>query len=68
MPGRGARPRSPLHYQWNADDVPISGATAASYTVSPDDLGKSITVTVTGTKTGYLTVVSTSAATTPVGQ
>jgi len=56
-----------LHYQWNADDVPIGGATAVSYTVSPADLGKRITGIVTGTKTGNLTVVTNSVVT-PVDQ
>lgn len=54
--------------QWNADGVPIGGASAVSCTVSPADLGKRITITVTGTKTGYLTVVRNSAITTPVDQ
>ena len=55
-------------YQWNADDVPISGATEVNYVVAPTDLGKSITVNVTGTKAGYLTVARTSTATAPVEQ
>ena len=55
-----------LHYQWKADGVAISGATAASYKVAPAYRGKRITVTVTGTRTGYLTVARTSAATAAV--
>lgn len=35
--------------QWKADGVAISGATAATYVVLVADVGKVITVTVTGT-------------------
>ena len=34
-------------YQWLADDAEIEGATAATYTLSDDDMGKVIKVTVT---------------------
>lgn len=36
-------------YQWYADGVPISGATADSYTLTPEEAGKTVTLTVTGT-------------------
>lgn len=36
-------------YQWKRDGAAISGATSASYTVAADDVGKKLTVTVTGT-------------------
>lgn len=36
-------------YQWKRDGAAISGATGASYTVAADDVGKKLTVTVTGT-------------------
>jgi len=57
-----------LHYQWKAGGVAISAATAVRYKVAPASRGKGITVTVTGTKTGYLTVARNSAATAPVGR
>ncbi len=38
-----------LSYQWQADGVDISGATEGSYTLTQDEVGRSITVTVTYT-------------------
>jgi len=40
-------------YQWYADGSPVSGATAATYPLTAADLGKTITVSVTGTLDGY---------------
>ena len=37
-----------LKRQWNAGGVPIAGATAATYVPLVADIGKTITVTVTG--------------------
>ena len=45
-----------LSYQWLRNLAPISGATAASYTLQPADAGTSISVAVTGTRPGYTTV------------
>ncbi|OOB92228.1 S8 family serine peptidase [Rathayibacter sp. VKM Ac-2630] len=53
-------------YQWRADGSPLSGATAATYRPSSATLGKAITVTVTGTKTGYAAASRTSSATAAV--
>jgi hypothetical protein len=55
-----------LTYQWKANGASISGATASTYKISGSFAGKKITVTVTGSKTGYTTVARTSAATTSV--
>lgn len=52
-----------LSYQWKRSAVAITGATKSTYAVGAADLGKTLTVTVTGTKTGYLTAVKTSSAT-----
>ena len=52
-----------LTYQWKANGAAISGATATTYIVPAAYVGKTITVTVTGTKTGYTTVAKTSAPT-----
>ena len=41
----------------------IIGATAATYVLTSSDVGKTITVRVTGSKTGYTTAAKTSAAT-----
>jgi hypothetical protein len=54
-----------LSYQWNNNGNPISGATSSTYVVQPADDGQSITVTVTGTKSGYNSASETSAPVTP---
>lgn len=43
-----------LAYQWLRDGKPIDGATASTYVQTIDDYKKSITVRVTGSKSGYL--------------
>ncbi|WP_457973931.1 beta strand repeat-containing protein [Arthrobacter sp. D1-17] len=52
-----------LKYQWKANGIAITGATASTYKAAPTVLGKTLTVTVTGSKAGYTTVTKTSAAT-----
>jgi hypothetical protein len=51
-----------LTYRWSRDGSPLSGATHKRYAVRSADAGHRITVTVTGTKTGYSTVAKTSKA------
>ena len=53
-----------LSYQWYRGKTAIKGATKATYKLTSADGGKAITVTVTGSKTGYDTTKVTSAATT----
>ncbi|MCU1532138.1 MAG: hypothetical protein JWO49_1709, partial [Arthrobacter sp.] len=55
-----------LKYQWKANGVSIAGATAATYKPLAAHVGKKLTVTVTGTKTGYTATAKTSAATAAV--
>ncbi|WP_181110627.1 hypothetical protein [Rathayibacter sp. AY1B8] len=55
-----------LTYQWKANGVAIAGATATTYKPTSATVGKVITVTVTGKKTGYVTANRTSAATSVV--
>ncbi|SDT13047.1 Putative cell wall binding repeat 2 [Microterricola viridarii] len=55
-----------LAYQWLVANVAVPGATAATYTPVAGDVGKTVTVQVTGTKTGYVTKAVTSAATAAV--
>lgn len=50
-----------VRYQWNRGGVAISGATSTTYLIAGADLNQSITVSVTGTKPGYTTVIKTSA-------
>ena len=49
-------------YRWYRSGVAISGATHSTYTLTTSDRGANITVTVTGTKAGYVTTAKTSAA------
>lgn len=49
-------------YQWAANGASISGATSATYTPAvATQLGQTLTVTVSGTKFGYVTATKTSA-------
>lgn len=53
-----------LTYQWRRDGAAISGATASTFVTTAADNGKSLTVTVTGTKARHTTQSRTSAAVT----
>ena len=55
-----------LAYQWLADDVPIAGATQATYAPVAADVAKTLKVKVTGTLANHTTTARTSAATAPV--
>ncbi|MGY5319883.1 hypothetical protein ACXA45_11690, partial [Neomicrococcus lactis] len=57
-----------LRYQWYRSGVAITGATASTYKLAGADAGKTITVKVTGSKLGYVTVAKTSAATTLIAK
>jgi len=48
-------------YQWLNGANPITGATSATYTITAADAGKTLRVSVTGTKSGYVPTVTTSA-------
>lgn len=49
-------------YQWKRNGTVIPGVTGATYTPTSTDVGKTITVTATATRPGYITVTKTSAA------
>ncbi|MDN4474050.1 leucine-rich repeat domain-containing protein [Demequina zhanjiangensis] len=49
-----------LSYQWRRDGVAIPGATSTSYKVTSADAGHSLSVTVTGRRSGYTTQSRTS--------
>jgi len=51
-----------LKYQWLRDGKAITGAGKSTYKLVAADAGKKITVSVTGTKTGYQSVTKTSVA------
>jgi len=55
-----------LQYQWYRSGSPISGASSATYVLTSSDVSKTVTVKVTGRKTGYGSVVMTSAPTAAV--
>ena len=63
VPGTWGPAPVALAYQWKANGVSITGATAATYKPIAANTGKALTVTVTGTKTGYTTTTRTSTAT-----
>ena len=63
VPGTWAPAPVTLSYQWRRNGVAITGATASTYLLGASDRTARITVTVVGRKTGYTTVVKTSAAT-----
>ena len=64
VPGTWTPAPVTLAYQWKRGGAAISGATASTYSLVAADSGAAITVTVTGTKTGYTAVTKTSAAVT----
>jgi len=59
-------PAAALAYAWKRNGTTISGATASTYKLVTEDVGATITVTVTGSRAGYTSVSKSSAATAPV--
>ena len=55
-------PSVTLTYSWLREGVPIDGQSSLTYVQLAEDVGKDISLVVTGTKTGYVTVKKTSAA------
>ncbi|UZN02008.1 hypothetical protein [Cellulomonas sp. S1-8] len=53
-------------YQWSVAGAAVSGATNLTFVPTSAHRGKTVTVTVTGTKAGYTTAATTSRATVPV--
>lgn len=49
-----------LEYQWRVDGAPVPGATASTFRVSHEDLGRTITVRIVGRLPGYENGVRTS--------
>ncbi|MFF2316417.1 carboxypeptidase regulatory-like domain-containing protein [Arthrobacter sp. NPDC058097] len=66
VPGTWGPAPVALKYQWYANGAPIPGATASTFSLLPADLGKTFTVTVTGSKAGYTAEVRVWTATTQV--
>jgi Leucine-rich repeat (LRR) protein len=61
-------PEPTLSYQWYRSGVVIGGATAATYRVVAADVGKKISVAVTGKRAGYAAAVRKSATTSAVAK
>ncbi|WP_345508666.1 carboxypeptidase regulatory-like domain-containing protein, partial [Terrabacter aeriphilus] len=55
-----------LTYQWYRSGVAVSGATGSTYALAAADLGKAMTVRVTGSRSTYASTSKTSAATAAV--
>lgn len=53
-------PTPKLAYQWRVDGAVVAGATASTWRVPEWAAGRAVTVSVTATKSGYLTVARTS--------
>jgi uncharacterized protein YdbL (DUF1318 family) len=66
VPGTWGPAPVTLTYQWYRSGVAITGATASTYKLTTTDQAKTLTVRVTGAKSGYLTAARTSAATSAV--
>ncbi|NQX28343.1 S8 family peptidase [Microbacteriaceae bacterium VKM Ac-2854] len=64
VPGAWSPAPVTLAYQWKRGGAAIAGATASSYTLTAADANSAITVSVTGTKSGFAAVTKTSAAVT----
>lgn len=56
-----------LSFQWKKNGTTIVGATSSSYTVRPGDVDATLTVSVTGTRTGYTSATRTSSGKLVVG-
>ena len=68
VPGAWGPAPVTLTYKWYREGSLISDARAATYKVRSGDAGRTLTVKVTGSKTGYSTASKTSAATTAIAK
>jgi len=66
--GDWGQPGIAFTYKWLRNGVSISGATAASYTLTASDYAKTLSVLVSGTKPGFSPAASTSMKTSAVAK
>lgn len=66
-PGSVSPASASVELTWNVDGTP-TGTTGTTYTVTPADVGKPVTVTATATKLDYDTEIKTSVATATVAE
>jgi hypothetical protein len=66
-PGTWAPSGIAFAYQWYLNGVVVKGATKPTLALGSGAIGRRVSVRVTGSKTGYVAVGRTSAATVPVG-
>ncbi|HMH58291.1 MAG TPA: carboxypeptidase regulatory-like domain-containing protein [Galbitalea sp.] len=62
-PGKWGPGTVTFSYQWSRDGAALAGATSSTYALTNADAASTISVTVTGSKTGYTTQSLTSAST-----
>ena len=60
------KPTATLTYQWRLSGTAVKGATKSTWTLPASAVGKTVTVSVTGKRTGYTTKTMTSSATAKV--
>jgi hypothetical protein len=53
-------------YQWRANGVPIVGANSSSIDLTPSQVGKRMSLLITGTRTGYASTSKSASSSTPV--
>jgi hypothetical protein len=61
-------PVATFTYQWKRAGVNITGATASTYVLRPEDADRKLTVVVTGSRSGYTSIVTTSAETATIAR
>lgn len=61
-------PTATMRYQWLRNGIAIEGATASTRKLTKDDLGANISVKLTGSRVGFLTVTKLSASTSIVAK